>query len=244
MARYQVILAYDGSLFKGFQRQARARTIQGEFETALHGLGWQGGSILSAGRTDTGVHALGQVVAFDLDWTHSCDDLLHALNAALPEDIAVQAVRQAPANFHPRFHAVARTYRYRIYCRPVRDPLRERYAWRVWPEPELEVLHVTARLFVGRHDFAAFGTPLRTGSSTVREILTSGWEINGDELTFVVSANAFLYHMVRRMVFLQIRAGQSLADLEELRSGLERGQTQAPGLAPARGLTLLEVKYS
>ncbi|HZW05020.1 MAG TPA: tRNA pseudouridine synthase A, partial [Anaerolineaceae bacterium] len=122
MERYQVILAYDGTEFQGFQRQTGTRTVQSEIETALRRLGWQGRSILSAGRTDTGVHAAGQVIAFDLDWTHSPETLGRAMNAFLPSDVAVKAVRATAPDFHPRFDAVARCYHYRIYCQPARDP--------------------------------------------------------------------------------------------------------------------------
>ena len=147
MARYQVILAYDGTEFVGFQRQAqgkKSRTVQAAIETALRQIGWQGRAILAAGRTDTGVHAAGQVVAFDLDWSHGEQALLAALNANLPPDVAAQAAFERRADFHPRYDALSRSYRYSIFCRPLRDPLRERYAWRVWPAPELERLQASA----------------------------------------------------------------------------------------------------
>ncbi len=133
MARYQVILAYDGTDFAGSQRQAKSRTVQGEFEKALQRLGWPGRSAMMAGRTDAGVHAAGQVAAFDFDWAHTPEELGRALNANLPADMAVHRVQAVPAEFHPRFDAASRRYRYRLFCRNSRDPLRERYAWRVWP---------------------------------------------------------------------------------------------------------------
>ncbi len=116
MARYQVILAYDGTHFVGFQRQGRSRTVQGVVEAALRQLGWQGRAILSAGRTDTGVHAAGQVIAFDLDWTHPEKELGRAINANLPQDVAVRSVAPASPDFHPRFDATARRYRYHLFC--------------------------------------------------------------------------------------------------------------------------------
>ena len=129
MARYQLTLAYDGTDFFGSQRQAKRRTIQGEFEKALCKLGWTGRSVLMAGRTDTGVHATGQVTAFDLDWSHSDEELVRALNAALPADMAVHQARMVHAKVHPRFDALSRRYRYRLFCQPLRDPLWERFAW-------------------------------------------------------------------------------------------------------------------
>lgn len=243
MARYQVILAYDGTLFKGYQRQKRQRTVQGEFETALRRLGWEAESILSAGRTDTGVHAAGQVVAFDLEWAHSPQELLQALNAQLPDDVAARQVRLAPASFHPRFDALSRRYRYRVICQEARSPLEERYAWRVWPPVGLERLQAAAALLTGRYDFAAFGSPPRPKGSTIRTVLEARWQAVGERLEFVITANAFLYHMVRRLVFLQVQAGQDRLALETLRQGMVAQVVQTPGLAPAHGLSLEEVTY-
>ena len=120
MARYKLILAYDGTSFQGSQRQVNRRTVQGELEKALRKLGWAGKSVILAGRTDTGVHATGQVAAFDMEWTHSDEQLLKALNATLPADLAIKNLCEAKANFHPRFDATAREYRYRLFCEPIR----------------------------------------------------------------------------------------------------------------------------
>ncbi len=243
MARYQVIIAYDGTQFEGYQRQARARTVQGEIESALRHLEWQGRTILSAGRTDTGVHAEGQVIAFDLDWRHSLAELLRALNANLPQDIAAREARQAPADFHPRYAAVGRRYRYRLFCQELRAPLRERYAWRVWPAVDGDGLQAAARLLPGTHDFSAFGTPPRPGSSPVRSVARAGWQRQQEDWVFEIEANAFLYHMVRRLVFVQVQVGQGRVSLEEMRGSLDEGRDQIPGLAPPNGLALVEVIY-
>lgn len=243
MARYQIILAYDGTDFKGFQRQAEARTVQGVVEIALDRLGWQDRAILFAGRTDTGVHGEGQVVAFDLEWTHSSEELGRALNANLPDDVAVRTVREAAPAFHPRYDAKGRTYQYRIYCGTDRDPLRERFAWRVWPEVNLALLQQAARLLIGTHDFAAFGTPPRPGGVTIREVYRASWEPQAGGLLFEVSANAFLYHMVRRMVHVQVQVGQGRLELEYLAQAVQAARPQPPGLAPAHGLVLKSVWY-
>ena len=249
MARYQVILAYDGTDFTGSQRQVTSRTVQGEFEKALLKLGWSGSSVLLAGRTDTGVHATGQVASFDLEWEHTEGDLLRALNANLPVDLAVRDVRIAPPKFHPRFDATSRRYRYRLFCQPVRDPLREKSAWRVWPEFDSDVLQEVAPLFVGQHDFASYGTPPRAGGNTVRTVMSSSWQTKDDELHFEVQANAFLYRMVRRLVFVQVAVAQGKISVETLAGSLagqaadmERSELPS-GLAPAHGLTLIEVTY-
>jgi tRNA pseudouridine38-40 synthase len=243
VARYQIIIAYDGTRFAGSQRQAKAPTIQGELEGALTRLGWKGKGLMLAGRTDSGVHAAGQVGAVDLDWRHTPDELGRALNAALPADISVQRVRLAPAGFHPRFDASSRRYRYRLYCHQVRDPLRERYAWRVIPAPDGETLATTAGMLMGRHDFAAFGSPPGKSANTVRTVSDALWMKEGDEWQFEVQADAFLYRMVRRMVFVQVAAAQGRLSPRLIQAALAEKQRLPAGLAPACGLTLMSVSY-
>lgn len=244
MERYQVILAYDGKNFQGYQRQPDARTVQGVLETALRTLGWQGKSILAAGRTDTGVHASGQVVTFDLEWPHTVSDLIRALNDNLPSDVAGREVIVAPDDFHPRYDALARRYQYRLFCDPIRDPLRESYAWRVWPRVFEEPLELALKYLMGSHDFASFGTPHKPGGSTVREICGASWESEGSHLIFEIVGNAFLYHMVRRLVFILVKIGQGELDPEILRDLLnDPEQPRIHGLAPPQGLFLAEVIY-
>jgi len=249
MARYQIILAYDGTNFLGSQRQAGSRTVQSELEKALRKLGWHAKTVYLAGRTDTGTHASGQVAAFDLDWMHDLQELQDALNAYLPRDMAVREVKTATDDFHPRFHASSRCYRYRLFCASVRDPLRERYAWRVWPP--VANLQSLADIWPGRHDFAAFGSPPRSGGSTVRTVMAAGWQQLGDEWTFEIRADAFLYRMVRRLVYAQVAVGQArlsaktlLQALDDLPEVGQAARNQIPAnLAPASGLTLVEVCY-
>lgn len=252
MARYQVILAYDGSRFAGFQRQRRARqlpTVQDVLEEALRKLAWQGEKVLYAGRTDRGVHASGQVVAFDLEWRHTAQALQAALNACLPGDVAVQAVKECAPAFHPRYQALGRRYRYRIFCAETRQPLLERYAWRVWPAVEIEPMQMAARLILGNHDFGAFGSALSLRGSTQREVQAAGWKAwQEDSVTcawqFDVQANAFLYHMVRRLVATMVAIGQGRLTLEQFERALQ-GEEALPKveLAPPQGLTLMEVLY-
>ena len=244
MARYQIILAYDGSNFSGSQRQAKSRTVQRELERALTKLGWHAKSILLAGRTDTGVHASGQVAAFDLEWLHPLEELVAALNGNLPLDMAVSAAQRVPDDFHPRFDALSRRYRYRLFCQPLRDPLRERYAWRVWPPLDADVLQKSAGLFLGRHDFGSFGSPPRPGGSTIRVVSKAEWQIRDDGWLFEIEADGFLYRMVRRLVHVQVASGQGRLSPESIAEALV-GQARAipGGLAPANGLTLVEVTY-
>ncbi|HET6598219.1 MAG TPA: tRNA pseudouridine(38-40) synthase TruA [Anaerolineales bacterium] len=251
MARYQLTLAYDGTGFFGSQRQLNKRTVQGELEKALYKLGWTGRSVLMSGRTDTGVHAVGQVAAFDLEWSHSSKDLIRALNAALPADIAVHEARRVHEKFHPRFDASSRRYRYTLFCQPVRHPIRERFAWRVWPAINVEVLDKTARLFYGTHDFSAFGSPTTPSGGTVRTVMKAEWSQNDveGEWHFDVQADAFLYRMVRRLVFVQVTVAQGKVPAEAVARSLTENHSadqcsELPaGLAPAHGLTFVEVGY-
>lgn len=244
MERYKGILAYDGSAFSGLQRQAQERTVQGEVEDALRKLGWDGESILAAGRTDAGVHASGQVVAFDMAWKHTPEELQNALNATLPQDLAVREIAMAADDFHPRYNALARHYRYRLFCQEQRDPLRERYAWRVWPAPSLESLKEAASHLIGEHDFAAFGSPPREGGTTVRQVMRAEWIQEGeDEFVFNVLANAFLYHMVRRMVGLLVKVGRGLAEADTVLRTVSGQDKLVQQLAPPQGLTLVSVDY-
>ena len=228
MARYQLTLAYDGTDFFGSQRQVsstgtRKRTVQGELESALQKLGWTGRSVLMSGRTDTGVHAMGQVASCNLDWSHSDEELVRALNATLPNDMAVQKICIVNADFHPRFDAISRCYRYRLFCQPVRDPIRERFAWRIMPGVNSELLAETARLFLGTHDFAAFGSPTTPKGSTVRTVMKANWmQTEKDGMWhFEVRADAFLYRMVRRMVFVQIAVAQGKVSAEAIANALD-----------------------
>lgn len=243
--RYKLILAYDGTAYSGMQRQADGvTTVQGEVENALKQLDWQQNSILAAGRTDAGVHASGQVLAFDLSWKHPAENLKNALNALMPKDISVQALQKVMPDFHPRYDATARRYQYRLYCAPQRNPLLERFTWRVWPEPDLEAMQSAASDLLGSHDFAAYGTPPKEGGTTVREVFMAFWQQTDGGLLFEVEANAFLYHMVRRMVRLLVDIGQGREPVHAVRNSLtgeHSGMIQ--GLAPPNGLSLVHVTY-
>lgn len=243
LAHYKVILSYNGTEFAGFQRQAKGRTVQGEFEQALTRLGWQGKSILAAGRTDAGVHARGQVVSFQLKWDHTAEDLVNALNYYLPRDMAVSSVVEVTADFHPRFDAKSRRYRYHLICQPARDPIREVSSWRIWPEVDLERMNRAANALIGSHDFKAFGSPTSVSGVTVREVFSAVWEKTDDGYQFDIAANAFLYHMVRRIVMVLVTIGQGEASEELVAESVESGELNLTGLAPAAGLVLEEVLY-
>jgi tRNA pseudouridine38-40 synthase len=245
MAAYQSIVAYDGTDFQGFQRLAESRrTVQGVLEDALRRVGWTGTSLLAAGRTDAGVHARGQVIAYDLAWRHDAETLNRALNANLPSDVAVRHTAGAPEGFHPRFSARRRVYCYTLLVDAWPDPLAERVAWRLWPEPDLEIMAAEAADACGRHDFAAFGQAPIPGGHTNREIFEARWERRAGSLTFQVQADAFLHHMVRRLVSAMVAAGQGRSPagtMASLVADPARRWEEKP--APAHGLCLEAVVY-
>lgn len=245
MVRYQLTLAYDGTDFAGFQRQGSKRTIQLVLEQSLQEIGWKGKTILSAGRTDAGVHADGQVVAFDLDWRHSSKDLKAALNSSLPDAVAVSRIRVAEAGFHPRFDARARCYQYHLFSAPDRDPLRERFAWRIDWKLDRQALDMTAQLILGKHDFSSVGRAMKPGASTERNVFSAGWKsAPGKGMVFQIVADAFLYHMVRRLVLLQGRVATERLTVEEFRKGIQQQAELPPGIAPAAGLFLHRIYYA
>ncbi len=247
VARFRAVVEYDGTDLLGFQRQAVGRTVQGELEAALRRVGWTGAAVLGAGRTDAGVHAAGQVIAFDFDWQHEPDDLARALNANLPADIAIRALEACAPGFHPRFDARARRYRYTIYNQPGRSPLAARYAWQVWPELDLGRLQAGSALLLGRHDFAAFGSDPdpKDGENTVRTLSLAEWKVApGGWLTFDVQAEAFLFRMVRSLVGALKPVGTGETAVSELSALLASGdRNRCPPIAPAHGLCLMEVIY-
>jgi len=243
MAHYKLILAYEGTQYHGFQRQKEKHSVQAEFETALRELGWHGRAVMPAGRTDSGVHARGQVISFSLDWKHGTDKLVTALNAHLPEDIAVQAAEEVPLTFHPRYDALSRTYRYQLYAQSARDPLVDRFSWRLDSMPDLERMNRAAEALQGEHNFRAFGKALKEDATTVRRIFAAGWAGGSAEAAFTICGNAFLYHMVRRIVFVLVQIGLERLPEEIVSKGLESGETGIVSLAPARGLCLMEVAY-
>lgn len=239
------LVEYDGTDFYGFQVQADKPTIQGELEAALATLTGEAVRVRYAGRTDTGVHALGQVIAMSLHWRHSLADLQRAWNARLPTSIAVrelQAVREI--RFHPRFSARSRVYQYSVWTAPWRSPLHQRFAHHE-PRPlDLAAMNEAAGLLIGSHDFASFGQPPQ-GENTVREIYVARWRwASMHLLRLEVEANAFLRRMVRTLTSTLLEVGtgrRTTASVAELLASQDRGL--APPPAPACGLCLVEVKY-
>ncbi len=250
MSRYGAILAYDGTAYQGFQRQPAPRpTIQAAVETALGMVCGQPVGIVAAGRTDAGVHAVGQVIAFDAAWRHSAGELLRAVNSQLATDIALRKVFPAPG-FHPRYDALWRQYVYRIGARVGRNPLTARYEWQLaGVELDMVGMQAAAELCLGEQDFAAFGTAPQAGSSnTIREVFESGWTMNarddGKVYHYRIRGTAFLYHMVRRLVGMMALVGKGKLTPAEFAAILRsRDLERAKHLAPPQGLTMEAVGY-
>ena len=244
MAPYQVTVSYDGTEFCGFQRQKNARTVQAEIESILKKLGWQGQTIQFAGRTDTGVHAEGQVISFRLDWHHTDKELLNALNDSLPRDISAREVIKTREGFHPRFDAKARIYRYQMYLSNSRDALLDRFYWRIWPTIDANMLEKAAEGIVGTHDYRRLGCEVNAEEkAAVKTVDSAKWEfLDRHRLVFQIRAQSFLYHMVRRIVFILVKIGQGKIEPVDLNAGTEFAELPA-GIAPANGLFLEKVIY-
>jgi len=249
-----LLLSYDGTDFRGFQRQVPKYepTIQGSIERAIARLSrGQLVTISGAGRTDAGVHASGQVVTFPIpvDSHLTAADWQRGLNAVLPAAIAVQDACLVADTVSARFSAQSRTYIYKVLLDQVRDPLRERFMWRVPQQLDLSAISACCELLRGEHDFAAFGhSPAnrqgRPRHPTVRHLLQATIHQNADLVQFEFMANAFLTGMVRHMVGTLISVGKGRLTTQEFKAILAACQSGHPGAtAPPRGLCLTHVDY-
>jgi tRNA pseudouridine38-40 synthase len=239
--RYRARVEYDGTDFDGFQVQPGRRTVQGVLEAALARLGdGVERRVDGAGRTDAGVHASGQVIGFTYDGRLTATELGRALDALLPTDVAVRDVRRAPNGFHPRYAARYREYRYTVWNGP-RSPLHERTALGLRAPLDTVAMARAGSVFIGRHDFRAFGTTDRT---SVRTVMAVRVRRDGRLVTIDVRADAFLRGMVRRMVAVLLEVGLGKMDETAVRSALAGPGSALDGAAaPAKGLTLRRVAF-
>jgi tRNA pseudouridine38-40 synthase len=241
--RIALRVAYDGTDFLGWQRQASGRTVQGTLEAMLSRLaGDRPVTIVGAGRTDSGVHAAAQVAHADIDARMDDASLLHALRRMAPSDLAVLALTSVDRAFHARYGAHRRSYRYRILLAP--DPFAVRYAWPCEWRLDGDLLRAAARGLGGRHDFTALSKNNPDTTDPLCEIVETTWSQDGSVLRFDVTADRFLYGMVRLLVGIQLdvaRGRRPLADVADTIASRDR-QRQSPAV-PGHGLTLVAVGY-
>jgi len=237
-------LAYDGTAYHGWQVQPGSDTVQGRLEAALGRMAGTGVSVTAAGRTDAGVHALGQVAHTRLERAIPVEGILRGLNSMLPEDIRVLAVVEADEDFHARYWARDRTYRYHLDRAAVPLPFRCRYALHYPYALDREVLEAGARLLVGEHDFSGFRAASCEAKTTVRRLRVSRFFERETELVYEVAANGFLHHMVRNLVGTLLELGRGKRGLASIEALLATGDRTAAGpTAPAKGLHLVGVDY-
>ena len=190
------------------------------------------------------MHASGQVIAYSLNWSREPERLTAALNAHLPFDVSIRHTQIVSTDFDPRFSAVRRRYAYSILVDPVRNPLKERTAWRVWPEPDFDRMNRVAEMFIGKRDFGAFGRAPISGGHTVRTISMAEWREIGAESVLVLEADAFLYRMVRRIVAANLQVGWGEKQSKQVEHCLSDAAHKWAGkLAPPQGLSLEQVYY-
>jgi tRNA pseudouridine38-40 synthase len=241
-----LVIEFDGTEYCGFQYQINARTIQEEIEKAIKQLTGEVLRIMGASRTDSGVHATGQVVSFRTRSGYKPEVFLKGLNHFLPSDIAVKESYQVNIDFNVQSETISRTYHYQILNSKIRSPLTLRYEYQVPGSLDLKAMNQACQCLIGQHDLVSFVTDLAESDikSTIRTVFDARVECNSERLTFKIEANAFLPHQVRNTVGTLVRVGQKKIGPEDLKSIME---ARKPGLAgptvPPQGLYLMQVKY-
>ena len=246
MRNFKIILQYEGTRYQGWQRQdSTGNTIQGKLEAILGkmtGLGFV--QVDGSGRTDSGVHALGQVANFKIDTEMTKEQVMDYINQYLPEDIGVISIAEMPERFHSRLNAKGKTYRYRIWNSPLPCVFERKYVHVVAEKLDVNAMKKAAACFVGKHDFKAFTSNKKSKKSTVRSIESIAIERNDNELVLTYNGDGFLYHMVRILTGTLIEVGLGKRSPESIPELLEHGTRDMAGeLAPAKGLCLVEVRY-
>ncbi len=244
MHRIKLTVAYDGTNYCGWQVQPNGVSVQATLQKAIENLVGEKVNVTGASRTDSGVHALGQVAVFDTvkempDWKYAL-----AINQRLPKDIVVQKSEEVVGDFHPRYTNVVKTYEYRILNRRVQLPNERLYSYFVPGKLNLDKIREAAVYFVGEHDFRSFCSQKTKAVSTVRTIYSLELEKRGDMIVMRITGNGFLYNMVRIIAGALLKVGFEQKTPEEIKNAIEHPSGQAAGTtAPAHGLTLVEIRY-
>ena len=235
-------IEYDGTEFYGWQVQPKLRTVQGEIQERLKTILGHEINLIGAGRTDVGVHALGQVANFKTDNPLDGESILRGLNGLLADDVVIKKVQEVDPDFHARYSATSRRYKYRIY--PGRTAVLRRYAWEVLYSLNLDKIAEATEEIQGEHDFSSFCVAESSKENSSCRVTEATWERSGDELIFKIEANRFLHTMVRSLVGTLVEIGRGyfpVADFVNIMKARDR--RKAGPTAPARGLYLVEVKY-
>lgn len=244
MRRIRLTVAYDGTNYCGWQIQTNGITIEEVLNTALSRMLGESVAVIGASRTDSGVHAAGNVAVFDSETRIPPGRISYALNRHLPEDVVIVKSDEVPLDWHPRYRDCTKTYEYRILNAQIADPTRRLYTFFVSYELNLENMRKAAGYLVGRHDFASFCSAHAGVEDTVRVIYALDIVSVGDELRIRVTGNGFLYNMVRIIVGTLLRVGRGFYTPEQVKEILESKNRRAAGVtAPPQGLKLVEIKY-
>lgn len=246
MRNFKIILQYEGTRYQGWQRQeSTGNTLQGRLEALLGKMAGTKVEVHGSGRTDAGVHALGQVADFKLETGKSAAEIMEYMNTYLPEDIAVIAIEEVPERFHSRLNARGKTYLYRVINSSIPHVFDRRFTWTVTEELDPDAMRRAARYLCGTHDFSAFTSHRNNKKSNVRTIYEIAIEKKEDEFSFLFYGNGFLYHMVRILTGTLLEVGMGKRMPEEMLFIIESCKRENAGmLVPAQGLTLVEVHYS
>jgi len=245
MRNIKLLIEYDGTNYRGWQVQPEGLTVQGMLEEKLALITGEAVHLIGSGRTDSGVHAFGQVASFKTKSQLDVHSIQRALNSLLPPDIVIQRAEEVEEDFHARKQSKSKVYEYRILNRNLRSAFHHKYAWHLPQKLDLEEMREATRMLIGEHDFSSFrsvGSPTRTA---IRRVIRAEWKKGQDGfIRFEVEANGFLKQMVRALVGTLVEVGKGKIDSEGFRKILDfRNRKEAGPTAPARGLFLKEVKY-
>jgi len=242
--KYKMTVAYEGSPYSGFQIQENANTVEAEIRKALKVIFGDEYILLYSSRTDAGVHAIGQVIALEVDTLIPTWQIPHAINANLPETIVVSEVEEVEESFHPRYHAQYKTYRYLIYNDTFMNPLYNHNTYYIHKPLDINKMQEASQYFIGDHDFIAFSTQGSSVRSTERTIYEVAIEKQGHLIEITVTGSGFLYNMVRIMVGALVQVGLGFYEPEYIgKIILSKDRSLIKRVAPAKGLTLMKIVY-
>lgn len=244
MKRVMLTVAYDGTAYHGWQIQPNGETIEGILNRCLSETLGEKIEVIGASRTDSGVHAMGNIAVFDTDSPIPADKISYALNQRLPEDIKIQKSEEVASDFHPRHCESRKTYEYRIYCAPFPMPVKRLYAHYTYIPMDMERMRRGASYLVGKHDFKSFCSAEAQVETTVRQVDSVEVVQEGQEIVIRVAGRGFLYNMVRIIAGTLMEVGRGHIVPEEVKTILEAKDRQAAGpTAPACGLTLVKYEF-